>query len=91
MSFNTNGGTSLDPLVVATGNKIPKYRYDSIVPTKDSAIFKEWYTDVSLLNNWNLLSDTVVADQTLYADYTDVNLLYTIENPEIVRLMIISV
>ena len=70
--FNTNGGPTLDPLVVATGNVMPDYRYDYIDLDNKNDIFSfgGWYKDSEFNNEWNLASDIVQTDNTLHAYWT---------------------
>jgi hypothetical protein len=65
VSFDTNGGTSLDPIVVAR-NTIPEYRKNNLSTTTiDDSILYNWYT--SETNPF--IFDTIInSDTTLQAN-----------------------
>ena len=64
ITFNTNGGTSLNPLIVPRGIPIPSYR-SNYLPSKQYNSFVAWYKDSELTTLWN---DSIVSlDTTLYA------------------------
>jgi uncharacterized repeat protein (TIGR02543 family) len=67
VTFDSNGGSEIAPLVVAEGGRIEKPED----PTKAGFQFDGWYSDVQLETPWNL--DTpVTADMKLYAKWKEI-------------------
>ncbi len=67
VTFDTNGGSEITPLVVAEGGRIEKPED----PTKAGFQFDGWYSDVQLETPWNF--DTpVTADMKLYAKWKEI-------------------
>ena len=64
VTFNTNGGSTIPEVVVASGNKISK----PTNPIKNGYIFKGWYKESSLINEYNF-NDYVTKNITLYAKW----------------------
>ena len=67
VSFEVNGGTTVDPVVVKRGDLLTKPED----PTKGYDVFAGWYTDAEFNALWNFEKDRVDADITLYAKWTD--------------------
>ena len=67
VSFETDGGTTVDDQTVIPGGKVTK----PADPTKISHDFAAWYKEVELTTEWNFDSDVVNADMTLYAKWIE--------------------
>lgn len=65
--FESNGGTKLKDLSIRENNKI----YKPEDPLKANYIFKGWYKEAALLNEWNFSNDFVVSNITLYAKWEE--------------------
>lgn len=63
VSFNTQGGSAVESLKVAKGEKIVKPQD----PTKEACTFIGWFKDDTYSNAWNFEKDLVEQDMTLYA------------------------
>ncbi|MCL2599369.1 MAG: InlB B-repeat-containing protein [Firmicutes bacterium] len=73
--FDTQGGTSVDDVLVLEGQKITK----PSDPILDGHSFAGWYKEQSTQNLWNFESDVVTQDTTLYAKWESVALTqYTV-------------
>ena len=66
VTFETSGGSAVDPVTVDTGSTVTK----PADPTKSGHNFGGWYKDSTLQTPWNFANDTVTADTTLYAKWT---------------------
>ncbi|UTC51834.1 InlB B-repeat-containing protein [Treponema sp. OMZ 855] len=74
VTFNTQGiGTAPAMLTVAEGSKLTAAQIPSptAIPTNKS--FDGWFKDPAGAQPWNYNSDTVTADITLYAKWSDVH------------------
>ena len=66
ITFETNGGTSVEDVIVVDGEMtIPAN------PTKDGYTFAGWYQDSALTKPFNLGSDVVTSNMTLYAKWAE--------------------
>ena len=65
VSFNTNGGSTIDPVCVERGGTITA----PTSPTRSGYTFGGWFTDSALTQSWNS-STAINADTTLYARWT---------------------
>ena len=64
VTFNSNGGTEIDPIVTETGEiTLPS------APTKSGWAFDGWYTDEELTNPFN--EKDIQDDMTVYAKWTE--------------------
>ena len=66
VTFDTNGGSEVDPVTVDAGSTVTK----PADPMKSGHNFGGWYKDSMLQTPWNFANDTVTADTTLYAKWT---------------------
>ena len=66
VTFDTNGGSAVDPVTVDAGSTVTK----PAAPMKSGHNFGGWYKDSTLQTPWNFANDTVTADTTLYAKWT---------------------
>lgn len=66
VTFDTNGGSAVDPVTVDAGSTVTK----PADPMKSGHNFGGWYKDSTLQTPWNFANDTVTADTTLYAKWT---------------------
>ena len=64
ISFNTNGGTAVDNVTVAHGNKLTEPE----APTKEGYTFASWYSDPELQNEYDFNTE-VTSSFTLYAKW----------------------
>lgn len=67
VTFDTNGGTAIDPITVVAGSTITAPEAQ-----KDNAVFLGWYTDEALTMPF-YSSDPIVQDVTVYAKYAQVS------------------
>lgn len=67
ITFDTNGGTAIDPITVVAGSTITAPEAQ-----KDNAVFLGWYTDEALTTPF-YSSDPIVQDVTVYAKYAEVS------------------
>lgn len=66
VTFDTNGGSAVDPVTVDAGSTVTK----PADPTKSGYTFGGWYKDSTLQTPWDFANGTVTADTTLYAKWT---------------------
>lgn len=66
VTFDTQGGSSIDPVVLADGSILNK----PAASVRTGYSFVNWYTDSSFNNLWNFESDKVTGDITLYAKWS---------------------
>jgi uncharacterized repeat protein (TIGR02543 family) len=71
VTFASNGGTAVAAQTVAQVD----YVSEPPEPTKDGYAFGGWYKEAALTNPWDLGTDTVSADITLYAKW---KIVYTV-------------
>lgn len=77
ITFNSNGGSSVDSQEVSYGNKITK----PTNPTKENYVFDGWYIDEELNEQFDF--DTpITKDITLFAKWRVVETIETEENPK---------
>ena len=68
VTFNSQGGSHINPITVAKNNTITK----PTDPTKKDCKFEGWYQNAACTGEkWNFDTDTVTADITLYAKWTE--------------------
>jgi uncharacterized repeat protein (TIGR02543 family) len=68
VTFNANGGDSVpETQTVAEGGKVA----EPADPAKMGFSFAGWYKEAGLANQWDFGTDTVTADITFYARWTD--------------------
>jgi uncharacterized repeat protein (TIGR02543 family) len=67
VTFDSDGGSAVNPATVAQGGKIPK----PADPVMAGFAFAGWYTDAGCTKAWDFDEDNVVEDVTLYAKYDD--------------------
>ena len=65
VTFNSNGGTYVSPITVASGSTISK----PADPTQTGYDFNGWYKEVNFYNSWNFASDIVTSNIMLYAEW----------------------
>ena len=66
VTFNTNGGSTVNPQTIAAGEHVTK----PADPTKDGFTFDGWYKDAGLTKPFDFVNETINADTTLYAKWT---------------------
>ena len=67
VTFETNGGTPIDPVNTLYGEKLA--RPDD--PEKAGFHIEGWYQDIDLTQEWNFEEDTVSSNMTLYAKWAE--------------------
>ena|GEM_PF-4618931 len=67
VTFDTDGGSLLTPVVVNKGQLITK----PTDPIRTGCTFAGWYKDINWTNEWNFATDRVQGDMTLYAGWRD--------------------
>ena len=83
VSFETNGGGTIDPQYIADGEKITKPVNN---PSALGLTFNDWYDNASFSGEaWDFENDTVTQSMTLYAKY-DNTPKYIVTIPESVTL-----
>ncbi len=68
VTFESNGGTMIDPVVIGEGLVIP----EPATPVKDGFVFVGWFKEVELTNLWDFDVDIVTANITLYAKWDEI-------------------
>ncbi len=66
VSFASNGGSAVDSQSVVKGGVVT----EPADPTKGGYTFDGWYADSGLTDAWDFSGDTVTANTTLYAKWT---------------------
>lgn len=67
VSFDVNGGTpELEPQYIPSGGRA----YDPGTVTNTGNTFGGWYREPGFVTRWDFATDTVIADITLYAEWT---------------------
>ena len=66
VTFNTNGGSAIDPLIVEEGNKATR----PADPTRSGYTFSGWYSDSALTGAFDF-DTAITSDITLYAKWTE--------------------
>jgi uncharacterized repeat protein (TIGR02543 family) len=66
VTFNSQGGTAVSSQTVDHGGKAT----EPTAPTKTGYTFGGWYKELECTNAWDFNTDTVIADVTLYAQWT---------------------
>jgi uncharacterized repeat protein (TIGR02543 family) len=78
ITFNTNGGSAVDPIVVTEGALLGETIWDpSVETTKSGYTFDDWYKNAGLTIPVTEV-DTVTADITLYAGWIQNIVNYTV-------------
>ena len=67
VTFEISGGSAVDPVTVDAGSTVTK----PADPTKSGYTFGGWYKDSTLQTPWDFANNTVTADTTLYAKWTE--------------------
>jgi uncharacterized repeat protein (TIGR02543 family) len=68
LTFNTNGGTSINPITTYSGEIISS----PSLPTKSEMIFAGWYTNTGLTAPFSFTNNPINEDMTLYAKWTPI-------------------
>lgn len=69
ITFVTNGGTSVAPIIVEEGKTI----VEAPTTTRMGYSFQGWFKEASLTNLWKFSTDVVSSNVTLYAKWLDVD------------------
>ncbi len=65
VTFRTNGGSELAPVIVQFGEKLPR----PTDPIREGYHLVGWYTDIHLTDEWDFEEDVVESNLTLYAKW----------------------
>ena len=65
VTFNTNGGTEVNPIKVVKGGKVPKPSN----PIKEGYEFDNWYTNSNLSSIFDFEDTSITSDTEIYAKY----------------------
>ena len=68
VAFDSKGGSAVSSLTALYGDKITA----PTDPSKTDCKFEGWYKDDDYINKWNFATDTVTANITLYAKWSDI-------------------
>jgi len=74
-TFEANGGSAVPAQTVDADGKIS----EPAAPTREGYTFLGWYKDAALTEPWDFAGDSVTSDVTLYAGWTKVPEIATIE------------
>lgn len=74
VTFNSNGGSSVEPMNVNAGAKLT----EPTNPTKGNDLFVGWYKESTLETVWVFATDTVNSNITLYAKWAEPTVMYTV-------------
>lgn len=78
MSFVTNGGTAIEPIIAAAGTTITA----PAAPAREGYTFEGWYSDVTLQNKVGTLPTSMQDSITYYAKWTPVEYTITYNDVE---------
>lgn len=82
VSFDTDGGSTVESQTVVTGNKATK---PAVNPTKDGYNFKGWYKDSAYTNEFDFENDTITDNTTIYARFDEPELLSVSEAQQLAK------
>lgn len=68
ITYDTLGGTEIETQTVMYGSHID----ESLVPTREGYTFTGWYLDEGCTIPWDIESDTIDRDLTLYAGWSQI-------------------
>ena len=66
VTFNTNGGSAINPQTITAGGLVTK----PAAPTKDGYTFAGWYKDAEFTKAFDFANEKINADTTIYAKWT---------------------
>ncbi len=69
VTFDTNGGTTIDAVTVRNGRTVAK---PAVAPTKGELVFVGWYNDNTTFKNPFYFSQPITGNKTLYARFVEV-------------------
>lgn len=82
VSFDTDGGSTVESQTIVTGNKATK---PALNPTKDGYNFKGWYKDSAHTNEFDFENDTITENTTIYARFDEPELLSVSEAQQLAK------
>jgi len=68
VTFNSKGGSKIDPQMAITDGTIAT---EPDPPTRIEHTFQGWYTESEYINRWDFETDVVASSMTLYARWTN--------------------
>lgn len=72
VSFDTDGGSTVEPQTVVTGNKATK---PTSTPTKKGYNFVGWYTDNTYTTEFDFENTIITDNTTIYAKFEDASII----------------
>ncbi len=73
VTFNSQGGSAVDPQIVDEGGLITK----PTPPNRNGYTFGGWFNEPGCVKEWIFEKDAVIRDVTLYAEWTPTNYIIT--------------
>lgn len=70
ITFETNGGSSIDSQSILSGKKVTRPATD---PTKTGHLFAGWYKDSELTEEFDFDTETITSDTTIYAKWNEIH------------------
>lgn len=72
VSFDTDGGSTVESQTVVTGNKATK---PAVIPTKKGYNFVAWYTDNTYTTEFDFENTIITDNTTIYAKFEDASII----------------
>lgn len=77
ITFDSKGGTAIEPQIVQIGDLISKPED----PEREGYVFAGWFSDIAMTEEWDFDKDTVLSNMTLYAKWiTEASVITTPED-----------
>lgn len=70
VTFNTNGGSTIEPLKVVKGGKVTRPTTD---PTKENKEFNNWYTTSEVSTLFDFENTTITKDTEIFAKWEEIS------------------
>lgn len=67
VTFDTDGGTTVEAQEIQSGGKVT----EPTAPTKEGYEFAGWFADATKTAAWDFENNTILADTTIYAKWTE--------------------
>lgn len=76
VTFDTKGGSEVDPVSARTGSRLSDLAVKA--PVRKGFVFRGWYKDADCQTPWDYDTDLITADMTLYAYWEEAETEYTV-------------